>query len=95
MNNIKNSITFLKLTIVILLFVLIVIVVLLGKTDFNGEDFHQEEYTVSYGDTLWSIGKDCVGESVDVREWIYEVKKINNISSDIHPGQVITVFVNN
>lgn len=91
----SDSITFLRCVIIFLLITLIFIVLLLGKTDFNGSEFHKEEYVVKYQDTLWSIGKKCIGENADIREWIYEVKKINNIDNDIYPGQVIDVYVVN
>lgn len=93
--NMNNVITVLRTVIIVLSFILIVVAMLFSKTDFNGVNFHTEQYVVSSGDTLWSIGKECVGEEVDVREWISEVKKLNNIDSNIYPGQVIVVYVNN
>ena len=59
--------TFLE-CIIIFLFILVIIISLFNVTNFNGEDFHKEEYVVKYQDTLWSIGKKCVGEKVDIRE---------------------------
>jgi len=94
-NRMLNSITFLRCVIIFLLIVLIFVTIALGRNDFEGEDFHKEEYVVKYQDTLWSIGKHCVGESVDVREWISAIKSINNIGNDIYPGQTIVVYVLN
>ena len=91
----SNNITFLRCTIIFLLCILVVLVLLAGRTDFEGNDFHKEEYVVKYQDTLWSIGKKCVGENIDVREWISAVKSLNDINSNIYPGQVIFVYVLN
>lgn len=86
--------TFLE-CIIIFLFILVIIISLFNWTNFDGEDFHKEEYVVKYQDTLWSIGKKCIGEKVDIREWISAVKSLNNIDANIYPGQVISVYVSN
>ena len=39
-----------------------------------------EKIVVSKGDTLWSIASELNG---DIRENIYEIKKINNLTSDL------------
>lgn len=86
--------TFLE-CVIIFLFILIIIISLFNETNFDGENFHKEEYVVKYQDTLWSIGKKCIGETVDIREWISAVKSLNEIDSNIYPGQVISVYVSN
>jgi hypothetical protein len=86
--------TFLE-CIIIFLFILVIIISLFNGINFDGEDFHKEEYVVKYQDTLWSIGKKCVGEKVDIREWISAVKSLNNIDANIYPGQVITIYAIN
>ena len=41
---------------------------------------------VTQGDTLWAIGESYKA-NCDIREYIFEVKKANNLSdSDIYPG---------
>lgn len=86
--------TFLE-CIIIFLFILVIIISLFNGTNFDGEDFYKEEYVVKYQDTLWSIGKKCVGEKVDIREWISAVKSLNNIDANIYPGQVIIIYATN
>ena len=86
--------TFLE-CIIIFLFILVIIISLFNGTNFDGKDFHKEEYIVKYQDTLWSIGKKCVGEEIDVREWISAVKSLNNIDANIYPGQIIIVYMLN
>lgn len=53
------------------------------------------ELTVQEGQTLWEISKNFINDSVDIRDYIEVIKKINNISdlSYIIPGQKIK-FIN-
>ena len=39
------------------------------------------EYAVCKGDTLWKIAEKYKLENQDPREYIYEVKKLNNMTS--------------
>ena len=39
-----------------------------------------QEVTVQEGDTLWDIAARSAGSSVDIREVVFEVKELNNIS---------------
>lgn len=49
-------------------------------------------YTVSKGETLWSIAREYTPNNKDIRETIYEIKKINNMTdSAIYPGQEIQI----
>lgn len=53
------------------------------------------DYTVKNGDTLWTIGKEAVGESEDIRDWVRKVQEINgiNINEDpLHPGQTLVLY---
>ncbi len=80
---------------IIIFIAILFIIVSPGKTNFNSKDFHTEEYVVKFGDTLWTIGKRCVGENVDIREWIEAIEIINNTTANIYPGQSIIVYVYN
>lgn len=53
------------------------------------------DYTVKSGDTLWNIGKEVVGESEDIRDWVWKVQEINDIDirkEPLHPGQTIVIY---
>lgn len=54
------------------------------------------EYTtiiVSKGDTLWKIAKQMSNPNDDIRNKIEEIKKINNITSDIKIGQELKIQI--
>jgi LysM repeat protein len=71
--------------------ILSLIAVLVTYSDANGETaFAYKEYRVKSGDTLWAIAKAHVGDSGDVREYIYDIIKHNGMKKpDLRPGQVI------
>ena len=51
-----------------------------------------DKVIVQNGDTLWNLAKRYYGENTDLREVIYEIRKINNMNnSDIRPGQKIKI----
>ncbi len=56
-------------------------------------DWNEFSYTVSQGETLWEIAEEYCPEDMDCREYIYEVKELNNMkTSDLAVGQTITLL---
>lgn len=52
-----------------------------------------ETITVRSGDTLWDIARKY-NKQGDIREYIYELKKLNNLSdSDIMTGDELKVVI--
>jgi len=47
-----------------------------------------ETWTVSPGDTLWAIASQHRGK-LEIRRYIYEIEKLNDINGQIYPGQRI------
>ncbi len=49
-------------------------------------------HAVSSGDTLWSIAKEYKAENVSTSEFVYKIKKTNNMtSSDINVGDLLII----
>lgn len=79
---------------------LAIIVFVVGVTVFfsvNGDakGCEKPEYVKVYvaeGDTLWGIASSYKKPGRDIREFIYELKRINSLkSSELYIGQVIVI----
>lgn len=58
----------------------------------NVVEFEEREVIVQNGDTLWTIAKDAVGETEDVRQTIKEIMTTNKLQDGtIHPGMSLKV----
>lgn len=58
----------------------------------NQEETQIIEYTVSSGQTLWDIAAEHKADDEDIRKYIYDIKKLNNMTdSTIYPGQTIKI----
>lgn len=80
-----NSVLFIGL---ILIFMLII-----PKNTVEAESAIYENYNVCQGETLWSIASENKKDGQDVREYIYQLQKINSIKDClIYPGQVIKII---
>lgn len=78
--------------------IIISIIILINKiftiTPKDNVTWHEEEYIVSEGDTMWQIAKQNIDETDDIRQYIDNIEEINNINvGDIKPGQKINVLV--
>ena len=50
------------------------------------------EFTVCEGDTLWCIAEQYTDESIDIREYIREIKKLNGLeSAELMPGDILII----
>lgn len=89
--NINNK---LRLTIFCVLLVSVITTVIFGLKVYGFKKPGYEKIKVRKGDTLWSISMKYKNENQDVRNYIYELKNINNLeSSKIYPGTVLKITV--
>ena len=52
-----------------------------------------QDYTVVQGDTLWSIASENLKSGQDIREYIYELREINNLNDCLlYPNQIIKII---
>lgn len=71
---------------------LIVLCVTFSST-LNRIAWHQEIYRVKSGDTLWSLSGKYCPDIVDRREWIEEIKDLNDLKdSTLYAGQFLKVL---
>lgn len=60
----------------------------------NVVEYEEREVIVQNGDTLWTIAKDAVGETEDVRQTIREIMTNNKLQDGtIQPGMTLKVRV--
>ncbi len=81
-------------SILITIFIVITMCICISKIFANNEAETTEiTYTVSKGETLWSIAKKYKQNNQDIRDYIYKVKKLNNMTSaTIYEGQIIKIL---
>lgn len=54
-------------------------------------DMDYIKYTVKNGDSLWNISCEFSKDNIDPRKMVYQIKKINDITEEIRPGQSIVI----
>ena len=72
-----------RVTLLVLVVMVIVMCFMFNTTSLSSTQINYVEYTVSNNDTLWSIATLIKENNVnynrtDIREIIYEIKKLNN-----------------
>ena len=61
----------------------------------SAEETEYIEITVESGDTLWQLAKTYCSVKGDIRELIYEICQLNDITaSDLRAGQTLIIPVN-
>jgi len=78
-----------KLTILMTIITIILSIYLICNLELDKSySFKEVKYTVSRGDTLWSIAREYCPEDMDIRDYIDRL----HISPELYPGQVITIL---
>lgn len=82
----------LNLIMVVLIATIIILVTILSYTAFTQKETSYKNIEIEDGQTLWEIVESEFGNNVDIRKYVYQIKKINNLqNSNIHPGQIIKI----
>lgn len=76
----------------IVLFIGLTIYAVWTRLNETNVEYTEETYVVQTGDTLWDIAEEYCSEHQSINEYIYKVKQVNNISSDLKAGQTIIIF---
>lgn len=89
---IRNKFRFGVALFILMVFVIMVLLISIGE----GKGIDKEKninwifVKVKEGDSLWTISKDFVDESVDIRDYISFIRKVNKLENAIlYPGQVL------
>ena len=73
---------------ILAIMILIALIITLFSNCLAGKKVETEDLVVSTGDTLWSIACEYKKDGQDVREYIYELRKLNNLENcTIYPEQ--------
>ena len=71
----------------------LILVAIMPKKTVEAYAMKYEEYVVSTGETLWSIASENKKDGQDVREYIYELRELNDLDDCmIYPNQVIKIL---
>lgn len=77
----------------VLLVVCIALLSFFTRSTMDGVEWQETVHVVERGDSLWAISGKYCPESVDRREWIEEIRVLNELpDSSIRPGQRLTVL---
>lgn len=82
----RKVITFLTIFLIILAIALLSTVRLASSS----EPMNTIRVIVDHGDTLWSIAQANYDQSGDMRQYVYKIRKLNDLQTAmIYPGQVL------
>ncbi len=91
---IVNKRKFIKSTLTLI--IILVSIIILVNTIINKTEYAEKYKTIyiSEDETLWSIAEEYKKTNQDIREYIYEIKKLNNMeSAAIYEGQELTIII--
>lgn len=83
-------------SVITMLFIAILGILIMNNAFASNEAVVKEEieYVVCKGDTLWKIAERYKFKNQDPREYIYEIEKLNNMTSaTIYEGQTIKILL--
>lgn len=90
-----RRVSYLLATIIDMLIVIAILIVsmLIVGSIANADSRVYEDYIVTSGETVWSIASENKKDGQDVREYIYELQKVNKLENYmIYPGQEIKII---
>lgn len=82
---------------IIFLCIIIIFSVFINTLSVNAEKDKKRTLSVNVikiesGDTLWDLAKKHLNDEMDIREYVNQIKKTNNIESDtIHEGRYLII----
>ncbi len=89
----KYKLTFAAVVFVLIIFLTTIIITVFKtpeKTTLREARYEPVGYTVSEGETLWSLAEKYADG--DPREWIYQVENLNGMTAEIYAGEQIIIL---
>lgn len=87
---IKNKFKFIRSVTIIVFLLITLFSTSIAKTNIEAETI---SYIVCKGDTLWTIAKDYKEDGKNIRQYVYEIKELNNMTnSNIYEGQILKII---
>lgn len=87
---IVNKYKFIRSTAILLFLILAIFNISIAK---DNKETSYIDYTVCKGDTLWTIAGEYKADNKDIRQYIYELKQLNNMTnSNIYEGQELKII---
>ena len=91
----KNKILSNKIKIISIISITLLLFVTIPGKASNKKEVSYREYFVLKGDTVWSIASRFKTEKMDIRDYMYEIEKTNEIkNSKIYENNelIITIY---
>ncbi len=77
-----------------LFLVILITSISLKQYSCSVKKYHFEEYIIHDGDVIWNIAEVKKPKNMDIRKYIYEIEKDNNINSGyIYPRMIIKLRI--
>lgn len=76
----------------VIIIALLIIVSVFSYKALTKKEIYYKDIEIKSGQTLWEIAESEFGQNIDIRKYVYKIKKINNLTnSNIQPGQIIKI----
>lgn len=89
---VKSRVRFTAFVLIMLFAVTCLFNTMLGLNDALG--LTKQEYievSINSGDTLWTIAEQYMPSDMDIRKAVHIIKNVNEIDSQLQPGQTILI----
>ena len=78
----------------LIFFITLIIMMIFNYINVPEYEKTYQKIIICEDDTLWDIAEEYKKPNQDIREYIYEIKKLNNMeSAAIYEGQELTIII--
>ena len=94
-DNSPKTLLFIFVSLAVIIFISISSILIVNAAEQNNQSSHKyyTSIVINSSDTLWDIAQEYNSGSCDIRTYINDIKKLNNMTSDtIYAGQSLIVY---